>query len=154
MKTDKTIKTAKRTYSPTYWNGHGEPQEIHDALYDALVPENGSAPTAHGDALRWIDRICYEAYNNGGFNARDRDSRDGVLSDWYAKGIDIIEDFADLTPKECTTLRSVLVYGNALCDGRKPITARRLDALITKVTRLALLAHLKTVKRPEDGASA
>jgi len=154
MKTDKTIKTAKRTYSPTYLNDEGELQEIHDALYDALVPENGSAPTAHGDALRWINRIYHEAYNNGGWNARDRHSHDGVLSDWYAKGIGIIEDFADLTPKECTTLRSVLVYGNALCDGRKPTTARRLDALVTKVTRLALLAHLKTVKRPEDGKTA
>jgi len=154
VKNDKTIKTAKRTYSPTYWNGDGELQEIHDALYDALVPENGSAPTAHGDALRWIDRIYHEAYNNGGWNARDRYSHDGVLSDWYAEGIDIISKFADLDATECKTLRSALVYGNALCDLARPRTAAQLDALITKVTRLALLAHLKTVKRPEDGKTA
>jgi hypothetical protein len=144
----------KTTYSPTYWNGDGELQEIHDALCDALVPDCGNAPTEHGEALRCIARIYYEAYNNGGCNARDRRSRDGELTDRYAGYIDHIDDFASLDANEVEALRNALKYGNALCHGRKPRTARRLDALVTKVTRLAVLAHLKTVKRPKDGKTA
>lgn len=152
MKTPK--KTTRRTYSPTYWNGDGELQEIHEALFDALVPGCGKAPTEHGEALRCITRIYYEAYNNGGCNARDRHSRDGELDDRYAGYIDILDDFASLDANEVEALRTALVRGNALCDGRKPRTARILDAIVTKVTRLALLAHLKTVKRPKDNAKA
>jgi hypothetical protein len=144
----------KTKYSPTYWNGDGELQEIHDALCDALVPDCGNAPTEHGEALRCIGRIYYEAYNNGGYNARDRRSRDGELDDRYAGYIHHINDFASLDANEVEALRNALKYGNALCDGRKPRTARRLDALVTKVTRLAVLAHLKTVKRPKDGKTA
>ena len=150
MKTDKTIKTAKTDYQPTYWNSEGELQDIYDALTDALVPYVGAAPTEHGNALRWIGNIYHEVYNNGGCNAWDSWYGTREFSKRYADGIKIIEGVADLTIQECATLRNALKYGNAMCDGNRPRSAKRLDDIVTKVVGAVLLAHLKSIPRPAN----
>lgn len=148
MKTDKPVKK----YEPTYWNKTGELQDMHECLFRALVPISGEAPTPAGEAVRWISKIYYEVYNNGGWNAIDH-SRWGErrsLNDWYGKGIEKIVAFASLSPLEAKTLRNVLRYGEEVCDGKRPNSCRRLDEIVTKVTRLAVVAHLQSVTRPES----
>ncbi len=148
MKTDKPVKK----YEPTYWNHTGELQDMHDCLFRALVPISGEAPTPAGEAVRWIAKIYYEVYNNGGYNAIDTDDWGGRtryrLNDWYGKGIKKIVAFANLSPLEAKTLRNVLRYGEAVCDGKRPNSCRRLDEIVTKVTRAAVVAHLQSVTRP------
>jgi len=148
MKTDKPVKT----YEPTYWNKTGELQDMHECLFRALVPISGEAPTPAGEAVRWISKIYYEVYNNGGWNAIDHGKwRERLaLKAWYSDGIDSIVEFANLSALEEKTLRNVLRYGEAVCDGKRPASARRLDEIVTKVTRLAVVAHLKSVTRPES----
>lgn len=149
MKT-KTTKTAKTTYHPTYWASKGELQDIYEALVDALVPDMGAAPTEHGNALRWIGNIYYEIYNNGGINAWDSWYGKQEFSPRYAKGIKIIAGVANLTEQERATLRNALKFGNAMCDGNRPRSAKRLDDIVTKVTRAVLMAHLKGIPKPAD----
>lgn len=140
--------TAKTTYEPTYWNGEGELQQIHDALWEALVPECGDAPTTHGNALRWMCKIYHEVYNNGGFNAVERRDGERALTPYYADGIALVAEVAALSQSECATLNNALLKADGLCANARPVTAKRLDAIVTKVTKAALLAHLATVKPP------
>jgi len=148
MKT-KTTKPAKTKYSPTYWNGEGEAQEFYDALNHALVPDHGAAATKHGEALRWIGNIYHEVYNNGGGNAvQYMTGGPRELRGDYANGIDTIVMVANLTGAECTTLRNALKYGDAMCDGTRPRSAKRLDDIVTKVIRAVLMAHLYSIVPP------
>ena len=147
MKT-KTTKTAKTKYVPTYWNGEGEAQELYDALNHALVPDHGAAATEHGEALRWIGNIYHEVYNNGGWNAVEDWDGERELRRDYEDGINIIVCVANLTDAERTTLRNALKYGEAVCDGNRPRSAKRLDDIVTKVIRAVLMAHLYSIVPP------
>lgn len=144
MKT-KTTKPAKTKYSPTYWNGEGEAQEIYDALNEVLVPDHGAAATEPGEALRWIGNIYHEVYNNGGCNAVEYCEGERDLRDEYWVAINTIARVANLTGQECTTLNNALKYGGAMCDGNRPRSAKRLDDIVTKVTRAVLMATLRSI---------
>ena len=51
-----------------YWNKEGKYQSLHALYFDTLVPLNGEADTPEGEALRAINRIYYDVYNNGASN--------------------------------------------------------------------------------------
>lgn len=144
------MKTANTTYEPTYWNSKGELQEIHDALWNAIVPIGGEAPTKHGNALRWIDKIYYEVYNNGGCNAVERIDGNRCLTPWYADGVALVVEFAALSKSEYATLNNALINADGLCGNARPVAAKRLDDIVTKVTKAALLAHLASLPRAES----
>lgn len=149
--TTMTTKTmSKNRYKPTYWNEEGEMQEIYDALNDALVADVGDAPTKHGNALRWIGNIYHEVYNNGGCNAARREYGERYLADWYENGVALVVEVASLSETERKTLRNALLYGNAMCDGNRPLAAKRLDEIVTKVINAVLLAHLASLPRPQS----
>lgn len=132
-------------YRPTYWESKGELQEIYSALMKVLVPSVGDAPTEHSEALRWISNIYYEVYNNGGCNAVDREDGSLRLTKRYAKGVEVVAEFAGLTDPEARTLRRSLRCGDGLCDGSRPLTAKGLDAIVTKVVKAVTLAHLMSL---------
>lgn len=54
----------------SYWNGTGAYQKPYELLYDATVPESGSAKTLNGELIRAISRLQHEYYNNGNCNAQ------------------------------------------------------------------------------------
>jgi hypothetical protein len=45
----------------------GELEKRNEALYDKLVPSQGSADTVEGEMLRAINRIIYRYYNDGDY---------------------------------------------------------------------------------------
>ena len=45
----------------------GELEKRNEALYDKLVPSQGSADTVEGEILRAINRIIYRYYNDGDY---------------------------------------------------------------------------------------
>jgi len=148
-----TAKDTKTTrYQPTYWSGNGEMQDIYDALSAALVPFSGAAPTTHGNALRWMGNVYHEVYNNGGGNACESRSwdyeRSRTLTKRYRDGINIIVNFAELTESEARCLRNALRYGEEMCNGGRPVSSKRLDAIVTKVVKAVLMAHLASLSRP------
>lgn len=51
-----------------YWNGEGKHQSLHSLYFATLVPDFGEADTPEGEALRAINRIYYDVYNNGACN--------------------------------------------------------------------------------------
>jgi len=51
-----------------YWNGEGKHQPLHSLYFDTLVPFHGEADTPEGEALRAINRVYYDVYNNGACN--------------------------------------------------------------------------------------
>lgn len=52
----------------TYWDNKGQYQEWLDSNFDTLVPQDGKASTLEGELLRAINRLYYDAYNNGSCN--------------------------------------------------------------------------------------
>lgn len=70
-----------------YWNNKGRFQELQDELYDMLVPDSGEADTLDGEALRAINRIYYDTFNNGCCNMYSN----GELTKMYQGFFDIIE---------------------------------------------------------------
>lgn len=57
-----------KKYEPKYWNHQGRLQKRYDELYAILVPDSGDAPTTIGQMLRYMSKIYYDIYNNGGCN--------------------------------------------------------------------------------------
>lgn len=51
-----------------YWNEEGKYQKLHAKYWAELVPDFGEAETPEGEALRAINRIYYDVYNNGACN--------------------------------------------------------------------------------------
>lgn len=45
----------------------GELEKRNEALYDKLIPSQGSADTVEGEILRAINRIIYRYYNDGDY---------------------------------------------------------------------------------------
>lgn len=146
-----TMKTAKKHYRATYWNNEGELQETYDLLHDALVPKLGVAPTPHGNAVRQIANIYHEIYNNGGYNAVCSDY-DGSkqLTDRYESAVNDVVVGAQLTDDDRKTLTNALRYADSLCSWSRPLVAKRLDDIVTKVTRFALRQTLSTLPRPKN----
>lgn len=66
------------TDNTTYWNCRGEMQADADDLRHRLIPDQGHAPTGHGEILRCVSNVYYDLYNNGGENlahSREEDFR-------------------------------------------------------------------------------
>lgn len=57
-----------RKYQPKYWSKKGKFQKRYDELYETLVPSSGDAATEIGQILRFVSKIYYDIYNNGGCN--------------------------------------------------------------------------------------
>ena len=56
-------------FQETYWNRNGKYQAEYDELEKLnLVPNEGRATTYHGELLRCLNNIYYDAYNNGWVN--------------------------------------------------------------------------------------
>jgi len=52
----------------TYWNNNGRYTALYEELSTKLVPEEGRAPTVHGELLSAMGRVYYDWFNNGGCN--------------------------------------------------------------------------------------
>ena len=55
-------------YVPTYWNKEGKYQNESEILYDLYIPTMGMADTCLGEALRLINAVYYDLYNNAACN--------------------------------------------------------------------------------------
>lgn len=55
-------------YVPLYWTHSGTYDALCESLCEQLVPPEGDAPTDVGQMLRWMSKIYYDIYNNGGCN--------------------------------------------------------------------------------------
>lgn len=54
--------------SGRYWEHKGKHQDLYNALFAKLVPQEGPAETPDGELLRAVSELYYDAYNNGGCN--------------------------------------------------------------------------------------
>jgi hypothetical protein len=51
-----------------YWNNQGRYNQEFNALYEQLVPMSGACATQAGELIRAVNRIYYDAFNNGFVN--------------------------------------------------------------------------------------
>ena len=63
----------------TYWNNNGKHQNEYEELWARLVPAQGKANTAAGEALRAVSRLYYRWYNDG-------DRVTPTMSKWDVEG--------------------------------------------------------------------
>jgi len=68
------MKLKRTKKGKSYWAGNGAYQKEQDKLYKELVPDNGEAPTVHGEMIRAIGRLFYDFCNNGNCNAVETES--------------------------------------------------------------------------------
>lgn len=59
------------TLTTSYWDGNGKYQSDFDRLFQELVPESGNAETLEGEALRAINYLTHDFFNNGNGNLFD-----------------------------------------------------------------------------------
>lgn len=69
--------------TPSYWNGDGKYQDVHNVLWSRWVPQSGESALYYGEVVRGLGRLWYEWGNNGNCNATDRDAVDGVSDMYY-----------------------------------------------------------------------
>lgn len=81
-----------------YWNDEGKHQSLHSLYFHTLVPDFGKADTPEGEALRAINKIYYDVYNNGACNIFETEEVYDDDGDHYADEYSIsrfYEDFFD-----------------------------------------------------------
>lgn len=86
-----------------YWNKEGKHQSLHSLYFHTLVPDFGKADTPEGEALRAINKIYYDVYNNGACNIfeteevyddeGDYECDEYTLSRFYEDLFDTIHEF-------------------------------------------------------------
>jgi len=76
----------------TYFNEEGQHQADFDRMWDAYVPAQGEADTAHGEAIRIIARFSYDIYNNGGGGLFENDE-DYTWNPYYSAMADNLTEF-------------------------------------------------------------
>ena len=75
----------------TYFNEEGQHQADLDRMWDAYVPAQVEADTAHGEAIRIISRFSYDIYNNGGGNLFHGDEY--IWNPYYSDMADNLTEF-------------------------------------------------------------
>ena len=76
----------------TYFNEEGQHQADFDRMWDAYVPAQGEADTAHGEAIRIIAGFSYDIYNNGGGNHFESDGY-STWNPYYSAMADNLTEF-------------------------------------------------------------
>ena len=123
-----------------YWNKEGKYQSLHALYFDTLVPFNGEADTPEGEALRAINRIYYDVYNNGACNIFETEEvydDDGeyeydeyTLSRFYEDFFDTIHYF---TGDGATVHALIRMCKECAQDHWPSVLGKTLDELMDKI---------------------
>lgn len=93
------------TTTTSYWDGNGKYQSDFDRLFKELVPESGNAETIEGEALRAINYLSYDFFNNGNGNLFDStEIEEEEEEDYY------IFELTDYAQNFLNTLRDFIDY--------------------------------------------
>ena len=123
-----------------YWNGEGKHQSLHSLYFDTLVPFHGEADTPEGEALRAINRIYYDVYNNGACNIfeteevydddGDYECDEYTMSSFYRNFFDTIHEFTC----DGSTVHALIGMCKSCAQGYSPSAIdETLDELMDKV---------------------
>jgi hypothetical protein len=125
-----------------YWNNEGKYNAEWNQLQDQLVPDVGSADTLAGEMIRAVNKLYYDAFNNGFCN---NTSGAANFLDRYAKPMISNVKF---------NLALSLIEGKTNTGGYSTVdktTMSALDLLVDSVYELILAQpQLKTTANPCD----
>mgnify|MGYP000542180348 CR=1 FL=1 len=86
-------------YEYSYWDNKGKYQKTIDYLWIHYVPEQGEASSEVGEAVRAINRLMYDFYNNGFCNAVNEERED--CPSCYGSGYEGDEDDCSYCGGDC-----------------------------------------------------
>ena len=97
-----------------YWEEKGKHQKQWDKAWDKLVPQSGGADTMIGEAVRSMNRLYYECFNNGNGNAREEsgcgDDYEVSIHRFYKERLDFLEDYG-VPQFMCDKIRRIILNG-------------------------------------------
>lgn len=133
----------------TYFNEEGQHQADLDRMWDAYVPAQGEADTAHGEAIRIISRFSYDIYNNGGGNLFHGD--ENIWNPYYSAMADNLTEFMRgsglCIRREIRNIVTVCLYRN----GWEEVVSR-FEPLMDAVIRRALHEEEVSLSKKEHHA--
>jgi hypothetical protein len=126
-----------------YWNKQGQYQAEFDAMSNELMPVSGAADSLAGELVRAVNRLYYDAFNNGFCNNTSGaiNFLTQYLVPFYHQDRDLADALSVVEPKTNTGGYSTVGASTGLA----------LDTLVDRVAALIIAQpQLRTVPAPCD----